>query len=188
MIKATLADIQTTSHPTAEERLCKAFAKATHSERILVFQKHSQIFSASPKNIEATSDQLQELQEYKYQDTLNYSRECFLYACYLTLEIHGSGRTGNFANLVREERLQRNLDKVKHKTLCEKLEKHYHLIKQLRQENVSWPSIAKYLKRTYGRYYQGYNITASYLRRAYIKHNNPPIIKDLPSLEDFLQE
>ena len=149
-----------------QEELVSWFKKATPSQRVLAFDFQNKLFSLSPKQVAIQPDEVQTLLNYKRTNTPSFTYCCFLFGCN-QVKKSKKGRTNEVDAAIKKEKELRILDKQKSKKFKDKFKRHYFDVKGLRNEGASWTLIAQYIAHHHAKYYQGYTITASYLRRTF---------------------
>lgn len=149
-----------------EENLVGWFSKATPRERVLVFEVQNQLFSLSPKQVTIPQEDTKKFLDFKHNNTANFTHRCFLFGCYQTKNSK-KGQTNEVKAIIQKEKEERLLEKQRSKKFRDKFRKHYFDVQNLKNNGASWTIIAKYISSHHKKYYKGYTITPSYLRRTF---------------------
>ena len=148
------------------ENLVGWFSKTTPMQRWLVFETQNKIFSLSPKQVEIPQEEINKILAVKRSNTPAFTYNCFLIGCHLVKESR-KGQTNEVKAIIKKEKEERLLEKQRTKKFKDKFRKHYFDVQNLKNNGASWTIIAKYLSSHHAKYYHGYTITASYLRRTF---------------------
>lgn len=152
--------------------LLKWFSTATQTEKEIVMQCHSVMFTGNKDKVKM--DDSKKFFELKKKNIAKFSYIILLYAIYICKndsykKLYSRSNKVQLMTNIQDERTLRLLEKKKNNKFKEKLNCHYDRIKGWREQPkpFSWDKICKLLRQYYSRHYRGFVLSPSYLRRTY---------------------